>query len=161
MECLSYQRETRNSVHLTTTRTTPWLSMALSSGKLVLNHPRYKKQSCPRNRPWRPIGLWDVEDPTLSRRLAHRQMVVRLSALRTGQALLPETFSVLATHLCWRLSEPQGLVQSEGLSKLKKCIYLIRSEIRYLLVCSILAPPPPPSERNVVAVNEWTEWDAK
>jgi hypothetical protein len=24
------------------------------------------------NRPWRPIGLWDVEDPTLSRQSAHR-----------------------------------------------------------------------------------------
>jgi hypothetical protein len=23
------------------------------------------------NRPWRPIGLWDVEDPTLSRQSAH------------------------------------------------------------------------------------------
>jgi hypothetical protein len=22
-------------------------------------------------RPWRPIGLWDVEDPTLSRHLGH------------------------------------------------------------------------------------------
>jgi hypothetical protein len=34
----------------------------------------------PRNRPWRPIGLWGVEDPTLC-----RQMPV----LRTGRALLP------------------------------------------------------------------------
>jgi hypothetical protein len=25
-----------------------------------------------RNRPWRPIGLWDIEDPTLSRQSAHR-----------------------------------------------------------------------------------------
>jgi hypothetical protein len=25
----------------------------------------------PRKRPWRPIGLWDVEDPTLSRQSAH------------------------------------------------------------------------------------------
>jgi hypothetical protein len=25
----------------------------------------------PRNRPWRPIGLWDVEDPTLSRQSTH------------------------------------------------------------------------------------------
>jgi hypothetical protein len=25
-----------------------------------------------RNRPWRPIGLWDVKDPTLSRQSAHR-----------------------------------------------------------------------------------------
>jgi TRAP-type mannitol/chloroaromatic compound transport system permease small subunit len=23
------------------------------------------------NRPWRPIGLWDVKDPTLSRQSAH------------------------------------------------------------------------------------------
>jgi hypothetical protein len=30
------------------------------------------KQSCPCNRLWRPIGLWDVEDPTFSRQLAHR-----------------------------------------------------------------------------------------
>jgi hypothetical protein len=28
------------------------------------------KLSC--NRPWRPIGLWDVKDPTLSRQSAHR-----------------------------------------------------------------------------------------
>jgi hypothetical protein len=30
------------------------------------------KWSCPRNRPWRSIGLWDVKDPTLSRQWAHR-----------------------------------------------------------------------------------------
>jgi hypothetical protein len=24
-----------------------------------------KKRSYPRNRPWRPMGLWDVKDPTL------------------------------------------------------------------------------------------------
>jgi hypothetical protein len=30
------------------------------------------KWSYPRNRPWRPIGLWDVKDPTLSRQSAHR-----------------------------------------------------------------------------------------
>jgi hypothetical protein len=28
-------------------------------------------KSYPRNRPWRPIGLWDVKDPTLSRQSAH------------------------------------------------------------------------------------------
>jgi hypothetical protein len=31
-----------------------------------------KKQSYPRNRPWRPTGLFDVKDPTLSRQSAHR-----------------------------------------------------------------------------------------
>jgi hypothetical protein len=30
-----------------------------------------KKQSYPCNRPWRPIGLWDVEAPTSSRQSAH------------------------------------------------------------------------------------------
>jgi hypothetical protein len=29
------------------------------------------KWSYPCERPWRPIGSWDVEDPTLSRQLAH------------------------------------------------------------------------------------------
>jgi hypothetical protein len=40
------------------------------------------KWSYPCNRPWRSVGLWDVEDPTLSRHSA-----VRLSALRTGHTL--------------------------------------------------------------------------
>jgi hypothetical protein len=31
-----------------------------------------KRHNCPRNRPWRPIGLWDVEAPTLSRQSVHR-----------------------------------------------------------------------------------------
>jgi hypothetical protein len=30
-----------------------------------------KKYSYPRNRPWRPIGLWDVKNSTLSRQSAH------------------------------------------------------------------------------------------
>jgi hypothetical protein len=31
----------------------------------------FENKSYPRNRPWRPIGLWDVKDPTLSRQSAH------------------------------------------------------------------------------------------
>jgi hypothetical protein len=31
-----------------------------------------KKYSYPRNRPWRPTGLWDVEAPTFSRQSVHR-----------------------------------------------------------------------------------------
>jgi hypothetical protein len=26
----------------------------------------------PVNKPWRPVGVWDVKDPTLSRQSAHR-----------------------------------------------------------------------------------------
>jgi hypothetical protein len=43
----------------------------------------------------------------------------------TGHTLLPSKiiiFSVSGTHFCWWLSEPQGLVQPEGLGKLKKKI---------------------------------------
>jgi hypothetical protein len=29
-------------------------------------------KSCPYNRPWRPIGLWDVKDPMLCRQSTHR-----------------------------------------------------------------------------------------
>jgi hypothetical protein len=48
------------------------------------------------------------------------QMAVRLSAVRTGRALLPPNcFSASVTHLCQMLSEPQGSVWPEGLGKLK------------------------------------------
>jgi hypothetical protein len=39
---------------------------------LLLIMKERKKWSYPCNRPWRPIGLWDAEDPTLSRQSAHR-----------------------------------------------------------------------------------------
>jgi hypothetical protein len=29
--------------------------------------------NCSCNRPWRPVGLWDVEVPTFSRQSAHRR----------------------------------------------------------------------------------------
>jgi hypothetical protein len=52
---------------------------------IVIN--KVSKVKLSRNRPWRPIGLWDVKDPALSRQ--SDQMVVRLSALRTCRTLLP------------------------------------------------------------------------
>jgi hypothetical protein len=30
------------------------------------------QKNYPRNRLWRPMGLWDAKDPTLSRQSAHR-----------------------------------------------------------------------------------------
>jgi hypothetical protein len=49
-------------------------------------------------------------------------MVVRLSTLYTGHNLLLRNIAFFAsgTHLCWRLSEPQGLVRLEEFGKLKK-----------------------------------------
>jgi hypothetical protein len=47
-------------------------------------------KSYPRNKQWRPIGLWDVKDPTLS-----TQPAVRLSASRTSRTLLPRNIYFL------------------------------------------------------------------
>jgi hypothetical protein len=70
-------------------------------------------------------------------------MAVRLSALRTGRCFTPQKhyFYASGTHLCYRLSKPQGLGRPEGLGKLINIIYLIRSRTRDLPVCNI--PPWP------------------
>jgi hypothetical protein len=39
---------------------------------IILAYKMYKVKCYPRNRPWRPVGLSDVKDPTLSRESAHR-----------------------------------------------------------------------------------------
>jgi hypothetical protein len=46
---------------------------------IFINH----KKSYPCNRPWRPIGLWDVEAPTFSldNRLTHGDEVISLTRL--------------------------------------------------------------------------------
>jgi hypothetical protein len=67
---------------------------------IISNFPvslRHLVYSYPRNRPWRPIGLWDVKDPTLSRQSA--QMAVRLSALRASRDLLPRNINLLLLEL--------------------------------------------------------------
>jgi hypothetical protein len=56
-----------------------------------------KKENYPSNRPWRPIGLSDVKDPTLSRQSA--QMVVRLSALSTRRTLLHRNIIIFMFHV--------------------------------------------------------------
>jgi hypothetical protein len=69
----------------------------------------------PRNRPWRPIGFWDVKDPTLSRQSA--QIVVRLSALCTRGTLLPRNIIIIMFLV---LISVRGWVNPERLCKFKK-----------------------------------------
>jgi hypothetical protein len=54
--------------------------------------------------PWRPIGLWDVKDPTLSRQSAHR---CRLGCQPYTPAAL-YTLKSSGTHVCYRLSKPRS-----------------------------------------------------
>jgi hypothetical protein len=66
-------------------------------------------------------------------------MAVRLSALRTGRALLPRNiiFVLLVLTSVRGLSKPQGLVLPDGLGKLKQIIHPIGSGTRDLPACSI------------------------
>jgi hypothetical protein len=98
-------------------------------------------QSYPRNRLSKPIGLWDVKDPTLSRKSAHR---CRQGFQPYAPAALysPETFFYFWFIFLLETEWSQGLVRLEGLSKLKnKFIHRIGWRTRDLPVCSIVPEP--------------------
>jgi hypothetical protein len=42
-----------------------------NNGHALMLYKKKVKKSYPCNRPWRPVGLWDVKNPTLSRQSAH------------------------------------------------------------------------------------------
>jgi hypothetical protein len=66
-------------------------------------------------------------------------MAVRLSALRTGRALLSR--NIFGTLFCERVSKPQGLVRLEGLGELeKKSIDLIGSRTCDLPASIVVSP---------------------
>jgi hypothetical protein len=71
------------------------------------------KQSCLWNRPSRPIGLWDVKDPTLSIQSVHRWHRPRSTPQK-------HYFSASGTHFCYKLNKLQGLVLPGGLRISKK-----------------------------------------
>jgi hypothetical protein len=83
------------------TKSFAWNTSALGQyAKILFNGFSYCEAvvySFSRNRPWKPIGLWDVKNSTLSRQTA--QMAVRLSALRTSSDLLPRNIHFLLLEL--------------------------------------------------------------
>jgi hypothetical protein len=99
------------------------------------------KQSYSCKRPWRPIGSWDVKDPTLSRQSAHRW---RLGCQPYAPAALcsPEIFFCFWYSFLLEAEKPEGLVRPEGSDKLKKSNDLIRNRTRDLpAVCQHFMEP--------------------
>jgi hypothetical protein len=88
-----------------------------------------------RNRPWRPIGLWDVEAPTLFRQSAHISEVISLThqlATLYGQ----EISWVLISVRGW--VDHRAIVRLEGLNQLKKSSDLIGNWTFWLVAFFII-----------------------
>jgi hypothetical protein len=92
------------------------------------------RKSYPCNRPWRPIGLWDVEAPTFSRQSAHRWAVRSVS--RAGRSLPPRRFLALIFVIGW--VDPRVLLRLERLGQLKKSSDHIEKQTRDFPACSIV-----------------------
>jgi hypothetical protein len=85
-----------------------------------------------RGKPYRPIGLWDVEAPTFSRQSNHRQECHCQPYVPARRPLPPGRFLVLIFEATMRL---------EGLGQLIKSNDRHGNWTRDLLACSIVPQP--------------------
>jgi hypothetical protein len=101
-----------------------------------------QRRSYPCDRPWRPIGVWDLRVPTFSRQSAHRWRWSCQPYAPAGRLLTPGRFLVLISV---RGSvDPRAIVRLEVFSQLKNpmtssrigpaTIRLVRSSLR--IVCT-------------------------
>jgi hypothetical protein len=91
------------------------------------------------NRPWRPIGLWDVEAPTFPRQSAHRWRWGCQPYAPTDRPLPPGRFLVLISLRGW--VDSRAIVRLEGLGRLKNPVTLTGIEPATFRACSIVPQP--------------------
>jgi hypothetical protein len=87
-----------------------------------------KIKSYPCNRPWRPMGPWDVEAPTFCRQSAHRW---RWGCQPYAPAALYSR-KIPGTHFSYRLSRPQGHSAAGRIRSIEKSGDLIGNRTRCL-----------------------------
>jgi hypothetical protein len=88
----------------------------------------------PYNRPWRPVGLLDIEAPTLFRQLVHRRW--------WGQPWAPAALYPPGRFLVFisvrGLVNPRAIVELVGLGQLKNPVISLGNQTRSLPACSIV-----------------------
>jgi hypothetical protein len=98
--------------------TLPSLYIIISSQRHI--QASGKRKSYPCNRPWRPVGLWDVEAPTFSGQSAHRWWWGCRPYATASRSLPGLRFLVLISIKGW--VDHRAIVRLEVLDQLKDSI---------------------------------------